>query len=44
VSHISGTEIRATLLGGATPDPRFMRPEVIAALRGVPLFVEEEDA
>ena len=34
---------RAMLLGGKAPDPHLMRPEVIGALKGVPLFVTEDD-
>lgn len=40
VKEISGTEMRSILTGGLKPDPRLMRPEVIAALAGSPLFVE----
>jgi sulfate adenylyltransferase len=43
VRHISGTDIRATLVGGTTPDPRLFRPEVLAAVEGLPLFIEEDD-
>ena len=38
---ISGTDIRSILVGGAKPDPRLMRPEIVAALHGVPLFIGE---
>jgi len=38
---ISGTAMRAILIGGDTPDPRLMRPEIVAALQGMPLFVGE---
>ncbi len=38
--QISGTDIRAILLGGAQPNADIMRPEIVAALRHVPLFVE----
>tara|TARA_Y100001934_G_scaffold55029_1_gene67821 strand:+ start:1286 stop:2368 length:1083 start_codon:yes stop_codon:yes gene_type:complete len=44
VTHISGTDIRAMLVGGRVPEPHLIRPEIIAALDGVPLFVEEDDA
>ena len=44
VVHIAGTDMRAMLLGGMEPDRHLMRPEVIAAARRVPLFVEREDA
>ncbi|MBM3527063.1 MAG: sulfate adenylyltransferase [Alphaproteobacteria bacterium] len=40
VRHISGTDIRATLLGGAKPDPRLFRPEVLDAVRGMQLFID----
>jgi len=43
VRHISGTDIRATLVGGTAPDPRLFRPEVLGALAGLPLFIEEDD-
>ena len=39
--QISGTDIRAILLGGELPNDDIMRPEIVAALRHVPLFVEE---
>jgi sulfate adenylyltransferase len=42
VTEISGTDMRAMLVGGREPDPHLMRPEVIAALRDVPLFIEED--
>ena len=38
---ISGTAMREILIGGDTPDPRLMRPEIVAALQGMPLFVGE---
>jgi sulfate adenylyltransferase len=44
VVHIAGTAMRAMLSGGMEPDRHLMRPEVIMAARGVPLFVEREDA
>jgi sulfate adenylyltransferase len=44
VTEISGTEMRAILVGGRAPDPHLMRPEVVAALKGVPLFIEEDGA
>ncbi len=43
VTHISGTDLRATLLGGKAPDAHLMRPEVIAALRETDLFIEEDE-
>ncbi len=42
VTEISGTDMRAILVDGREPDPHLMRPEVVAALRGVPLFIEDE--
>jgi len=44
VTEISGTDMRAMLVGGMTPDPHLMRPEVIESLRGVKLFIDEDDA
>jgi len=44
VVHIAGTDMRAMLSGGMEPDHHLMRPEIIAAARRVPLFVEREDA
>lgn len=40
VLHISGTDIRATLVNGTAPDPRLFRPEVLDAVRGIPLFID----
>ncbi|MBT6441906.1 MAG: sulfate adenylyltransferase [Alphaproteobacteria bacterium] len=37
--EINGSDMRRILVDGEAPDPRLMRPEVVAALRGVPLFV-----
>ncbi|MBM3734088.1 MAG: sulfate adenylyltransferase [Acidimicrobiia bacterium] len=39
---ISGTDMRRILVDGAVPDPRLMRPEIVAALKGVPLFIGED--
>jgi sulfate adenylyltransferase len=36
---IKGSDMRKILVGGGAPDPRLMRPEIVAALQGVPLFV-----
>jgi sulfate adenylyltransferase len=41
--EISGTDMRRILTGGATPDAALMRPKVVAALDGVPLFIEEDE-
>ena len=43
VHHISGTDMRAILSGGQEPQPHLMRSQVVKALEGVPLFIEEED-
>jgi sulfate adenylyltransferase len=43
VREISGTDMRAILLGGQEPEPHIMRPEVVNSLKGVPLFVEETE-
>jgi len=43
VNHISGTDMRAILSGGQEPQPHLMRPQVVDALAGVPLFIEQED-
>lgn len=42
-TEIAGTDMRAMLVGGKAPDPHLMRPEVIRALEGVPLFITEDD-
>lgn len=39
VRHISGSDMRALLVGGEKPDPRLMRPEIIESLKGLPLFI-----
>jgi len=44
VREISGTDMRAIFVDGKAPDPHIMRPEIVASLKGVPLFVEETDA
>jgi sulfate adenylyltransferase len=41
--EISGTDMRRILTSGAAPDPALMRPKVVAALEGVPLFIEENE-
>jgi len=43
ISHISGTDMRAILIEGRAPDTRLMRSEIVNALRGVPIFIEQED-
>ena len=41
--EISGTDMRRILTGGMVPDAALMRPKVVAALEGVPLFIEEDE-
>lgn len=44
VTHeISGTEMRRLLGGQAEPAPTLMRPEVVAAVSGMSLFVEADE-
>lgn len=43
VHHISGTDMRAILTGGREPERHLMRPEIVAALDGVELFVTEDE-
>lgn len=43
VTEISGTDMRAILLGGKAPDPHLMRVEVIAGIKGLPLFITEDE-
>lgn len=44
VTHeISGSDMRRLLGGEAQPAPELMRPEVIASLAGLPLFVDEDE-
>jgi len=44
ITEISGTRIRKILSGGERPDERFFRLEVLRALQGRKLFVEEESS
>ncbi|MDJ0949922.1 MAG: sulfate adenylyltransferase [Alphaproteobacteria bacterium] len=44
VTEISGTDMRALLIAGRTPDPRFMRADVVESLQGVPLFIQDAAA
>lgn len=37
--QISGTDMRRILVDGEKPDPRLMRPQIVAALKDVPLFI-----
>lgn len=41
-TELSGTIIRRMLSGGLQPDPRFIRPEVLASLSDCKLFVEDD--
>lgn len=43
VTEVSGTLMRQLLRESVRPRPELMRPEVIGALSGIPLFVENED-
>ena len=43
VTEINGTTLRVELLAGKRPDPRIMRPAVVASLKNMPLFMEDED-
>lgn len=38
--EISGTYIREVLSVGETPDSRFIRPEIVKALKGISIFIE----
>ncbi len=43
--EVSGTRFRAMIQGGEAIDPRWVRPEVVGALRGIPeLFVTAEES
>ncbi|MBT6278065.1 MAG: sulfate adenylyltransferase [Chromatiales bacterium] len=44
VTHISGTDMRAMLTGGGQPPRHLMRREVLESVKGVTLFIEEDDA
>lgn len=43
IVEISGTLIRQVLSGGKEPDPRLIRPTVVDALRGLDLFIKEDN-
>lgn len=43
IHHISGTDIRAALASGATPDPRHFRADVLNAVRDLPMFIEANE-
>ena len=40
IIEISGTSIRKMLDGGLVPDNRFIRPEILEALKNIKLFIE----
>ena len=40
IIEISGTSIRKMLDGGLVPDNRFIRPEILGALKNIKLFIE----
>ena len=40
--EISGTDMRAILVGGKRPDPNLMRVQVLDALDGIPLFITKD--
>lgn len=42
ITQISGTDMRAMITGGKTPDTHLMRPEILDALRGVSVFIEDD--
>lgn len=43
-TEISGSEVRRRLLAGEACGPEWIRPEVLASVRGIPIFIEEDDA
>ncbi len=43
VRSVSGTDMRGILSGGSDPDPRLMRPEIVRSVRGMDLFVRENE-
>lgn len=43
VKQISGTEIRQILSDGSTAGPELIRPQVVDSVRGLPLFIDEDD-
>ena len=43
ISQISGSDMRSILAGGKEPPETLMRPEIIEALEGVPIFIDQED-
>ena len=43
ITHISGTDMRAMLLGGRVPESHLMRQKIIDSIKGIPLFIEKSD-
>ena len=43
VSEVSGSAIRAALMGTGRPHPEFIRPEVAASIAGIDLFIEADE-
>ncbi|MXN67061.1 sulfate adenylyltransferase [Stappia sp. GBMRC 2046] len=43
ITEISGTDIRSALAGKKAVDAKIIRPEIVAALADVPLFIEGEE-
>ena len=43
IHEISGTDMRALLSGGEKPQPHIMRPEIVASIAGVQLFIQEDE-
>lgn len=43
VRSVSGTDMRSILSGGSDPNPRLMRPEIVRSVRGMDLFVRENE-
>jgi sulfate adenylyltransferase len=43
VTHISGTDMRAMLSGGRTPDAHLMRPRIVDSVQGFDLFIDEDE-
>lgn len=43
IHEISGTDMRALLSGGDKPQPHIMRPEIVASIAGVQLFIQEDE-
>jgi sulfate adenylyltransferase len=41
--QISGTDMRRILVDGAKPDARLMRPAIVEALKGIPLFIGDSE-